>query len=57
LKTLGAIIGGFLAVILTILLYLLYLVVSIGVLVGAVWVVCKIFGFEIEGFTAVALLS
>lgn len=35
-----------------VLLYLLMTVISIGVFVGAVWIVFKIFGIDIEGFTA-----
>ena len=45
-------IGGVFAFVMMILLYLLYCVVSIGVVVGAVWVVFKIFGIDVDGFTA-----
>ena len=33
-------------------LYFVYLVMCIGLFVGAVYVVFKIFGIDVEGFTA-----
>lgn len=52
MKTLGAILAGIVTFFLAIALYLVYFVVCVGVVVGAVWVVFKIFGIDIEGFTA-----
>lgn len=48
-----AVIVGFIGMVL---LYLLMVVISIGVTVGAVWIVFKIFGIDIEGFTATLMV-
>lgn len=50
------VLGGLLAGLGVVLVYFVYLVVCGLVLAGAAWVVLKILGVDIEGFTAVLSL-